>query len=63
MPLELNSVVELEIIKVSGYACWGKTQEKSGFIHCTEWSWEAPIPVDSIPQVGQKILAKIIHIN
>ena len=62
MPIAVGDLVTLTITKEMGYAVWGETEGKIGFIHCYEFSDERPIPEHSLPHVGDRVRARVIHV-
>ena len=62
MGVAVGDVVELTIIEVAGYACWGEAGGQIGFVHCVEWSRLRPIPDSAVPEVGDKLRVKVFRV-
>ena len=61
--MKVGDIVDLRITKVSGYACWGTAQGKTGFSHCVDWSEKKPVPESHHPVVGQTIKMRVFHLT
>jgi hypothetical protein len=59
--MKVGDIVDLKVTKVSGYACWGTVEGKTGFSHCVDWSVEKPVPEKSYPVVGRFVRARVFH--
>jgi ribosomal protein S1 len=62
MGVAVGDVVELTVVEVDGYACWGEAGGQTGFVHCSEWSRERPIPADAVPKVGDSLRVKVFRV-
>jgi hypothetical protein len=62
MGVSLGDVVTLTVTEVAGYACWGVVDGQVGFVHCSEWSWERPIPEANQPRVGDCLRAQVFRL-
>ena len=61
--MKVGDIVDLQVTKVSGYACWGSADGKTGFSHCVDWSAEKPVPESCCPVVGQTIRVRVFHLT
>jgi hypothetical protein len=61
--MKVGDIVDLKVTRVSGYACWGIAEGKTGFSHCVDWSVEKPMPESCYPRVGQTIKARIFQLT
>src|SRR6476646_3041247 len=61
--MKVGDIVDLKVTKVSGYACCGSAEDKTGFSHCVDWSSEKPVPERCYPVVGQTIKARVFHLT
>lgn len=61
--MKIDDIIEITVIEVFPYACWGRFNEKITFTHCVDWSIKRPIPHKDVPEVGQKIKAKVFYIT
>ena len=61
--MRIGDIVDLQVTKVSGYACWGSAEGKTGFSHCVDWSEEKPVPERCCPVVGQTIKVRVFHLT
>lgn len=61
--MKIGDIIEISIIEVLPYACWGSYNGKITFTHCVDWSIKRPISDNDIPEVGQIIKAKIFHVT
>ena len=56
--MKVGDIVDLQVTRVSGYACWGNAEGKTGFSHCVDWS-----PDSACPVVGQTIKVRVFHLT
>ena len=61
--MKVGDIVHLQVTKVSGYACWGTAEGKTGFLHCVDWSAERPVPERCYPVVGENIKVRVFHLT
>ena len=61
--MKVGEIVELHVEKVSGYACWGSAEGKTGFSHCVDWSAESPVPQGCCPVLGESIKVRVFHLT
>jgi hypothetical protein len=62
MSISVGDVVDFEVFKMALYACWGKSDGKTGFSHYVDWSVEKPVPLSLIPKVGEVIKLRVFKI-
>ncbi len=62
MGVAVGDVVDMTVVEVQGYACWGEADGQIGFVHCVEWSRLRPIPDDATPKVGDKLRVKVFRV-
>ena len=60
--LAVGDIVNVKIIEVLPYACWGIFNDKICFTHVKDWSNERPVPDHKVPTVGEVMKAKVFHI-
>ncbi len=60
---KVGDIVDLQVTKVSGYACWGTAEGKTGFSHCVDWSEQKPVPESCYPVVGQTIKVRVFYLT
>jgi hypothetical protein len=61
--MKIGDIVDLQVTKVAGYACWGSAEGKIGFSHVVDWSVEKPVPESCYPMVGQTIKVRVFHLT
>ena len=62
MGVATGDIITLSVTRVEGYACWGVFGGQTGFVHCTEWSRQKPVPVSRYPKVGVPLRVQVFRL-